>query len=76
MDETGKMERRREFGARVAAMRRAKGLSQERLALDAGLDRSYCGRVERGEQSISLDKIWALADALDTTPAAFFDNGQ
>lgn len=68
------MERRRGFGARIASLRRDRGMSQEALALAAGLDRSYMGRVERGEQSVSLDKIFAIADALGVSPAGLFDD--
>ena len=40
------------FGAKVRAMRKQKGLSQEELASLAGLDRSYMGHIERGEKNI------------------------
>lgn len=72
MDDTTKMRRRHEFGSTIALMRKMRGLSQEALALQAGVDRSYMGRVERGEQSMSLDLMWAIADVLGTTPATFF----
>jgi len=39
-------------------------MSQEGLAHDAGLDRSYVGQVERGERNITLDNIYRLAEAL------------
>jgi len=39
-------------------------MSQEGLAHDAGLDRSYVGQVERGERNVTLDNIYRLADAL------------
>jgi len=57
-------EQRRAFGARVRQLRTAKGMSQEGLAHDAGLDRSYVGQVERGERNITLDNIYRLAEAL------------
>lgn len=55
----------REFGSRVREQRRGKGLSQEGLAEQAGLHRTYIGSVERGERNISLVNILVLAEALD-----------
>ncbi len=52
------------FGRRVRELRKKKGMSQEELALEAGLDRSYVGGVERGERNISLVNIEKLARAL------------
>jgi transcriptional regulator with XRE-family HTH domain len=52
------------FGKRLRAVRKDKGISQEALALDSGLDRSYVGGVERGERNISLANIKKLATAL------------
>ncbi|WP_441339066.1 helix-turn-helix domain-containing protein [Pseudoalteromonas sp. SR41-6] len=36
-------------GKEIRKARKAKGFSQERLALNAKIDRSYMGRIERGE---------------------------
>jgi transcriptional regulator with XRE-family HTH domain len=52
------------FGNRVRELRKKKGLSQEGLALESGLDRSYVGGVERGERNISLENIARIAQAL------------
>ncbi|HZC54300.1 MAG TPA: helix-turn-helix transcriptional regulator [Mycobacterium sp.] len=60
--------RRAAFGSRVRALRTERGWSQERLAHQAGLDRTYVGSVERGERNIALDNIWLLADTLGVTP--------
>ena len=57
------------FGQNVRRLRQAMGLSQESLALRAGVDRSYLGSVERGQRNISLGGIAAIARALDV-PAA------
>lgn len=57
------------FGARIRAIRKDKGLSQEDLASLAGLDRSYMGHIERGEKNITLLKIYQLSDALDIPPS-------
>lgn len=45
-----------------------KGWSQERLALEAGLDRTYVSAVERCVWNISLSNLEALAKAVDTPP--------
>lgn len=57
------------FGLRLAEVRRAKGLSQERLALESGIARSYLGGVERGQRNIALLNIHRLAEALGVPPA-------
>ena len=56
------------FGLKVREQRKLKKLSQERLALLCNIDRSYMGRIERGEVNITLEKIYELAKALDVTP--------
>lgn len=57
------------FGRRLAELRRAKGWSQEKLALESGLARSYLGGVERGQRNIALVNICKLAETLEVTPA-------
>ena len=53
------------FGRRMAELRRAKGWSQEKLALESGLARSYLGGVERGQRNLALLNICRLAETLD-----------
>lgn len=53
------------FGKRVREARKRKGISQERLAEMAGIDRSYMGNIERGEKNITLKKAYEICDALD-----------
>ncbi len=57
------------FGKRLAEMRRQKGWSQEKLALESGLARSYLGGVERGQRNIAVVNICKLAQALGVEPA-------
>jgi DNA-binding XRE family transcriptional regulator len=53
------------IGAAIKAARRRIGLSQEALAHDAGLDRSYVGGIERGEHNLTVLNLLRIADALD-----------
>ena len=41
-----------------------RGLSQERLAFDSGVDRSYVGGLERGEENPTVDVLDRLAVTL------------
>lgn len=52
------------FGERVRQLRKEKGLSQEAFADLAGIDRSYMGHIERGDQNITLTKIYQISEAL------------
>lgn len=54
----------RELGSRIRAQRKRIGLTQEALALVAGVDRSYYGAVERGERNITFLVLYRLCIAL------------
>ncbi|MEE3879931.1 helix-turn-helix domain-containing protein [Vibrio sp. YYF0003] len=53
------------FGANLRRIRKSKGISQDKLALSADIDRSYMGRIERGEVNITLEKAYQIASVLD-----------
>lgn len=57
------------FGQAVRASRLEMGLSQEALADEAGIDRSYMGGIERGEHNLALINITKVASALSLTVA-------
>ncbi len=61
------------FGEQVRIHRRAKRLSQEDLALNTGLDRSYVSAVERGLRNVSLLNLRLLAKVLEVTPAKLLE---
>jgi transcriptional regulator with XRE-family HTH domain len=50
-------------------MRIAKGISQESLALLAEVDRSYVGRIERGDNNVAILTLAKIAKALGTSVA-------
>ena len=58
------------LGARIREARKVKGLTQEDLAHESDIDRSYIGGVERGERNLSFDKLCDLARALNCDVAA------
>jgi transcriptional regulator with XRE-family HTH domain len=55
---------RAQLAANLIRLRREKGMSQEALALEAGLHRTFVAHVERQVRNISLDNLTRLADAL------------
>lgn len=56
---------RENLAVNLLVMRRVRGWSQEDLALEAGLHRTFVAHVERGVRNISLDNIEKLAVAFD-----------
>jgi len=54
-----------QFGQLVRKYRKEKNMSQEQLALLCNMDRSYLGRIERGEVNPTLEKIYELSSFLD-----------
>jgi transcriptional regulator with XRE-family HTH domain len=62
------------LGERIRAARKAKGLSQEDLALEADIDRSYIGGVERGERNLSFKKLCAISWVVESD-LGFLCNG-
>ena len=64
-----------EFGAQVRAARKSKNISQDQFALLAGIDRSYMGRIERGEINVTLEKVYQIAKALDCEVEALLPKG-
>jgi transcriptional regulator with XRE-family HTH domain len=61
------------LGARVRDARRDKDMSQEGLALEAGLDRSYVGGVERGERNITVINLNKIAHAVGMSLSALLE---
>ncbi len=55
-------------GARIRKLRKKKGWSQEKLALEANLHRAYIGQIERGEKNIGLKNLEKIAKTLKTKP--------
>jgi len=53
------------LGEAIRRVRLSKDISQERLALLAEVDRSYVGRVERGDNNVAVLTLFRLAGALD-----------
>lgn len=68
------MDVKKKFGGRVREIRKEKGLSQEKLADLAGLDRTYISDVERGERNISLVNIIKIANAFNINVKDLFVN--
>ena len=52
------------LGNNIRRFRKSKGWSQERLAEETHLHRTYIGGIERGERNVSLLNIQRIAQAL------------
>lgn len=61
------------FGQQLRAVRESKKISQEDLASDSGVGRSYLSGVERGKRNVALFNICRLAKALGVHPSDLLD---
>lgn len=55
----------RDIGKRIRELREAKGWSQEQLAIEADVDNSHLGKLERGEGNPTIKLVFRIAQALD-----------
>lgn len=61
------------LGVNVRHHRKLKRMSQEELALEAGMERSYVSDLERGTRNPSVRALGRLADALGVQPKALLE---
>ena len=64
------------FPGNLKKERVKKALSQEALAMKAGLSVSYISMLERGQRSPPLDTLESLSNALDVTAAQLLKKGR
>ena len=60
----------KQLGKNIREQRKKRGLSQDTLALECNLDRSYMGRIERGEVNITVEKLYQIIETLNCDPIA------
>ena len=60
------------FGHFLRGRRLAENVSQEAFAYQLGINRTYYGKIERGENSVTLDKIEAIASYLNLSVSELF----
>jgi hypothetical protein len=63
---------RQKVGNRIKELRISAGLSQEKLALAADLDRTYIASVEHGKRNVSIVNLEKIVIALNCTLSDFF----
>ena len=54
-----------EIGETIVYSRKAKGLTQENLALETGISVSYLRLIEHGEATPTINELWKIAEVLD-----------
>jgi DNA-binding XRE family transcriptional regulator len=57
------------FGQALREIRESKKISQERLALEGGFDRTYISLIERGINSPTIRKVVGIAAVLNVPPS-------
>lgn len=60
----GREQLRRAFADTVRIVRMRRGISQEKLALEAGVSRSYMGTMEREQNTPTIESIYKLLPVL------------
>ncbi len=57
------------FGQVLRQVREDSGISQEHLASECGLDRTYISLIERGQRNPTLKTVFVLSEALEVAPS-------
>lgn len=70
------MDVRQRLGVNLRRLRLAKGLGQEKFALEHGIDRTYVSGIERGIRNPTIMVVQRLADALEVPIADLFEEGE
>jgi transcriptional regulator with XRE-family HTH domain len=65
------MDLRQVFAANLRRLRHAQGMSQEDLAYEADVNRTYMSKLEKGGSYVGLEIIGKLAAVLKVEPAEF-----
>lgn len=63
------------LGENVRRCRKLKGMTQEQLALEVGMERSYVSDLERGTRNPTVRALGKLADALTVDPSILLARG-
>ena len=63
---------KQQFGDRVKKLRLELNISQEKFALQIGMDRTYFASVESGKRNISLENIKKITNGFGITLEDFF----
>lgn len=63
------MELEKKLGLVLRNLRKKKGLSQEKLALEAGVERNYISLLELGKSNATVKVIFKLAAVLEVSPS-------
>lgn len=67
---------RLKVGQRIRQLRKKHGLSQEKLANNCELDRTYVASVENGKRNISIVNLEKIVNALEISLEEFFKFGK
>lgn len=68
------MDIRAKIGARMKELRHALGLTQEALAHEAEVDKTYLNEVENGKRNVSVVNLEKIILALQVNVSQFFDH--
>lgn len=62
-----------DVGNRIRYLRKQSGISQEKLALIAGIDRTYLAGIESGKRNATIISLEKITNALGVSMKEFFD---
>lgn len=69
---TAIMDIKKKFGNRIRELRELRWLSQDKLAFESGIHRTWIGIVERGQRNLTIENIERLAKALGVSVEELF----